>query len=127
MRRFLTIIEEVTPEEVDNVGVLFNRELVDSVSSDKEKDILTVTLKDNTVIHLHVTKVVDGEEEEDSLSTSITPGDTNTLSLAGAATAGAGPINPRNAKTPVGQLSTAFGGLVKKITTKIQQLSTKIK
>jgi hypothetical protein len=127
MRRFLTIIEEVTPEEVDSVSALFNRELVNNVSSDKEEDVLTVTLKDNTVIHLHVTKVVDGEEEEDNLGTSITSGDTNTLSLAGAATAGAGPINPRNARTPVGQLSTAFGGLVKKITTKVQQLSTKIR
>ena len=66
MSKFLEIIENATPGDVDMVKTLFNKNIVKNVEGFKEQDIIALTLTDNTRVRLKLLNVTGGEEEEDT-------------------------------------------------------------
>lgn len=125
MSKFLKIVEDVTPNEVDKVASLFNRKVVTDVNSFREKDIITLLLSDNTRVRLKITDVTgaDGEEDNEGATNDqfLTTKEQNALRAA--SEMGATAIRRSFQKDPVKELGRAVGDLYKKLATRVTAIA----
>lgn len=127
MSKFLEIIEGATPGEIDMVKTLFNKNIVKSVVGLREKDIITLSLSDDTKVQLKILDVLEGEEEEDTLTDKpfLSDKERNIIK----ATADLGATATRRTfgmGDPVKNLGKAVGDFYNKLSTRLKNISAKM-
>lgn len=129
MSKFLRIIENVTPEEVDKVSSLFNKSYVSSVNSLKAKDIILLTLTDGTSVSLKITDVTNAEEDNEQAmggpNKLLSAKDRDILKAAGEL--GADPVRRTfGIGDPVKNLGKAVGDFYNKLAARLKNISSRM-
>lgn len=126
MSKFLSIIEDVTPGEVDMVGRLFDRSIISTTFSKPEQDIIEVVLKDGARVELKILSIkVEEEEDTQANQPVLSPDERNVLQTANEI--GAGPVKRMFRSDPVKNVGKALGDMYNKLAVRIKNIAAKMK
>ena len=130
MSKFLSIIENVSPDEVDKVSTLFNKTVVSDVRSIQDKDTIILTLKDGTSVNLKITAMTEAEEDYEQQDYSapsklLSSKDKDVLKAAGEL--GVDPVRRTfGVGDPVKNLGKAVGDFYNKLAQRLKGISSRM-